>query len=116
MDDSGNEIDKNYAERPQPPPLPSPQPSPVADTPPSPNGDPSLDMSFIHDILLADLDEDNPLPSFEEEPPSSTVQHIPPVRNKEPEPQPTTSRGEPGHGYHNLRFLLERNDMDSDSD
>ena len=112
LDDSGNEIDENYAERPQP----SPQPSPVADTPPSPNGDPSLDMSFIQDILLADLDLNEPLPSFEEEPPSTTVQHIPPVRNREPEPQHTTSRGEPGHDFHTLRFLLERNDMDSDSD
>ena len=67
-------------------------------------------------MLLTDLDEAEPLPSFEEEPPSSTVQHIPPVRNKEPQPQPSTSRGEPGHDFHYLRFLLERNDMDSDSD
>ena len=73
-------------------------------------------MSFIQDILLADLDEDEPLPSFEEEPPSSTVQHIPPVRNREPEPQPTTSRGEPGIDVHTLRFLIERNDQDDDSD
>ena len=113
MDDSGNEIGENYiyAER--------PQPSPVADTPPSPNGETSINMRFIQDLLLADiaeLEEDEPLPSVEEEPPSSTVQQIPPVTNREPQPQPTTSRGEPGLDVHTLRFLIERNDMDSDSD
>ena len=110
LDDSGNEIDENYAER--------PQQSPVADTPPSPNGDQSPDMSFIQDILFADSDDDEPLPSFEEEPPPSTVQNSPPrePEPREPEPQPSTSRGEQGHGFINLRFLTDRHEIDTDSD
>ena len=115
LDDSGNEIDDHYPERPQPSPQsspqPSPEPSPVAVTPPSPNGDTEITMSFINELFQADLDEieeKERLPSVQEDPPEP--------RRPEPKPQPSTSRGEPGLNLHHLRFLIEKNDDDSDSD
>ena len=74
-------------------------------------------MNLISDLCEYDLDEAEPPPSLpdvnpcpfvivpvEEEPPSSSVKHIPPVKNPEPQPQPSTSSGAPGHG---LSFLVE---------
>ena len=115
LDDSGNEINDHYPERPQPSPQsspqPSPEPSPVAVTPPSPNGDTEITMSFINELFQADLaeiEDKERLPSVEEDPPEP--------RRPEPNPQPSTSRGEPGLNIHHLRFLIEKNDEDSDSD
>ena len=97
LDDSGNEIN--------------------ADIPPPP------DTSLIADMLAYDLAEDehppslagaNPSPpvnvSLGEEPPSSSVQPIP------PEPRPTTSSGAPGHNFYHLdlSFLYENRDSDSE--
>ena len=112
LDDSGNQIDDNYPESPQPSPQSSPQPSPVADSPPSPDEETALNLRIIEELLLGDLDEldQNERLSSIEEPPSSTV------TNTEPQPQPSTSRDEPGLNLPYLRFLIEGSDQDSDND
>ena len=113
MDDSGKEMDDDEQERPQPTPQSSPQPSPLADTPPSPDEETALNMDFIRELLLGDIDaleENEALPSVEDEPPSSTV------TNREPPPEASTSRGEPGLNLLHLRLRPERKDQDSDSD